>query len=90
MKRCIDIEGALTYLQRKDGVVVGVFPLDYVASTEALWRKERNLNSAIETLYTGQNKEIWITGTFSQSARQELEARGWKVFDTAGKQLGLE
>jgi hypothetical protein len=90
VERCIDLKGALTFLQRKDGVVIGVFPLDYVASTEALWRKERNLNSAIKTLYTGRNKEIWITGTFSPAARQELEARGWKVVDAAGKKLGLE
>jgi len=81
--RIVEVNGT-PFVQRKDGVVVGLFPLDYIAWTAALWRKETAVSRDIKNLLGAFAKELWIEGTVSQVARKALEARGWKVEDNVG------
>ena len=75
------------FLQRKDGVIVGLFPLDYVAWTAALWRKEGAASESIKTLPKITGKELWIERTINPTARKALESRGWKVENNVGEKL---
>ena len=47
--RIVEVNGT-PFVQRKDGVVVGLFPLDYIAWTAALWRKETAVSRDIKNL----------------------------------------
>jgi len=58
------------FLQRKDGVIVGLFPLDYVAWTAALLRKEGAASKSIKTLPKITGKELWIEGMVDPVTRQ--------------------
>jgi hypothetical protein len=68
-------------LLTKDGRVVGVFPLDYVAWTVGFSQKAIEISSAIDQMHGIKDKEFWITGTMDPVARKALEARGWRVED---------
>ena len=75
------------FLQRKDGVIVGLFPLDYVTWTAALLRKEGAASESIKTLPKITGKELWIEGMVDSVTLKALEARGWKVEDSVGEKL---
>jgi hypothetical protein len=81
--RIIEVNGA-PFLQRKDGVVAALLPLDYVAWTAALWRKESAVSESTKKLPGIKGKELWIEGTVSPMARQNLQSIGWKVRKNAG------
>ncbi len=66
-------------LQRKDGVIAVLVPLDYVAWTQKLWLKESKGSDALERLPGFTGKEVWITGKFDPAAAKALESKGWKV-----------
>jgi hypothetical protein len=71
VERILAVQG-VPLLQRKDGIIVVLAPLDHVAWTQ--------------TGFSG--KEVWITGAFDPLARKALEIEGWKVKeDFAGKFL---
>jgi hypothetical protein len=86
VSRVVDINGA-ALLQKKDGTIIGMFPLDYVAWTSALMKKENASSASIKKLYGNIDKELWITGKFDPVARGALQARGWKVEDDVGDKL---
>jgi len=79
--------GGTPFLQRKDGVIIGPFPLDYVVWTAALWRREKIVSESIERLRGVTGKELWIGGTVDPEARKALESRGWKVDENVGDKL---
>ena len=81
--RIIEVNGT-PLLQRKDGVVAALVPLDYVAWTAALWRKESALSESAKKLPGIKGKKLWIEGTVSPMARQNLQSKGWKVKEKAG------
>jgi hypothetical protein len=81
--RIIEVNGT-PLLQRKDGVVAALLPLDYVAWTAALWRKESALSESAKKLPGIKGKKLWIEGTVSPMARQNLQSKGWKVRENAG------
>jgi hypothetical protein len=76
--RIVDVNGS-PFLQRKDGVIVGLFPLDHVAWTADLERKERSAAGALKNIIGVKGKELWIAGTVDPVARNALESRGWRV-----------
>jgi len=82
----VEING-VPFLQRKDGLVVGLFPLDYIPWTALLWHKEKIVSEAIEKLPGVTGKELWIEGTVDPVARKALEERGWKVEDKVRDKL---
>ena len=79
--RIIEVNG-VSFLQKNDGLIVGLFPLDHILWTAALWHKEEAVVAAIGRL-TGEvtGKELWIEGTVDPVARKALEDKGWKVED---------
>jgi hypothetical protein len=74
------VEGdGLPLLRKKDGTVVGIFPIDHVSWTKRFAEKEKAVSEAIMKMPQVKGKELWIAGTVDQTARKALEGRGWKV-----------
>jgi hypothetical protein len=65
----------------KTGVIIGVFPLDYVGWTIGFGRKVTGVSNAIDAMPGIRGKELWITGTIDPKARSVLEKKGWKLED---------
>ncbi len=84
--RIIEVNGA-SFLQKNDGLIVGLFPLDHVVWTAALWHKENAVSEAIGKLPGVTGKELWIEGTVDPVARKALEDSGWKVEDKVRDKL---
>jgi hypothetical protein len=85
--RIIEVNG-MSFLRKNDGLIVGLFPLDHILWTAALWHKDEALVAAIGRL-TGEvtGKELWIEGTVDPVARKALEDKGWKVEDKVRDKL---
>ena len=73
--------GGVPVLLTKNGVILGIFPLDHVAWTAGFGQKEMAVSDAIQKMPGVKGKELWITGTVDPVARTALEKRGWKVQD---------
>ena len=79
VERIVAVQG-IPLIQQKDGVIIILAPLDYVAWTKKLWLKEGGKGSATFSKLPGfSGKEVWITGTFDPVASKALEIEGWKV-----------
>jgi hypothetical protein len=78
VERIVAVQG-VPLLQRTDGVIVVLAPLDYVAWTKKLWLKESKGSGTFNQLPGFSGKEVWITGAFDPVARKALEIEGWKV-----------
>jgi hypothetical protein len=78
VERIVAVQG-VPLLHRKDGVIVVLAPLDYVAWTQKLWLKESKGSGTFNQLPGFSGKEVWITGAFDPVARKALEIEGWKV-----------
>jgi hypothetical protein len=76
--RFVEADG-LPFIQKKDGTVVGIFPVDRVAWTEKFSQKEKAVSESLLKMPRVKAKEIWVTGTVDQTARKVLEERGWRV-----------
>jgi hypothetical protein len=79
--------GGVPLLLTKNGVIVGLFPLDHLAWTAAFARKEMAVSEAIARMPRIQGKEIWISGTVDPVARRALENKGWKVEERVKNRL---
>jgi hypothetical protein len=66
-------------LLTKNGVVVGIFPLDHVAWSGGFARKAMSISDAIDRMQGIKGKELWIAGTVDPVAHKALEDMGWKV-----------
>jgi hypothetical protein len=76
-------------MQRADGTLIVVAPLDYIAWTS---RVAATMEAVERTLPKGKGtagKELWLDGTASPMARPALVKLGWSVVESAGKKLGL-
>ncbi len=82
VSRFVNINGT-PLLQRKDGVIVGLFPLDYVSWTWDLYKKEKAASESVVKVRGDTGKELWIDGRFDPVARKALESRGWKLNDSS-------
>lgn len=79
VERIVAVQG-VPFLQRKDGGIIVLVPLDHMAWTHKLWLMEsKGLESLLDQLPGFSDKEVWITGTFDPIARKALEILGWKV-----------
>ena len=76
--RIVAVQG-VPLLQRKDGVIIVLTPLDHVAWAHEVWLKQSKGSGALNQLPGFSGKEVWITGTFDPIARKALEILGWKV-----------
>ena len=83
--------GEIAGSQKKDGTLVLIFPVDHVA-----WLKKVKDSVMITSREVTQNipnltgKELWLGGTATPVARQNLEAQGWVVKENAFKKLTLD
>ena len=77
----------LPLLQKKDGTVVAVLPLDHLAWTQRFANKERAVSEEIRKIPGAKKKEFLIVGTVNPIARKALEAKGWKVEERFGEKL---
>ena len=70
------VDARNSLLRRNDGVVVGIFPLDYIAWTAGFARNEEVISSAIKQMQGVTGKELWVTGVVDPITRKALEDRG--------------
>jgi hypothetical protein len=71
----------LIFIKTKDGRMIGIFPVDNVAWTANLSEREKGISQEIGKIKGVRGKELWFGGPIDRSARQALEAKGWKVTD---------
>jgi len=79
--------GGVPVLLTKNGIILGIFPLDHVAWTAGFARKEMSVSDAIDRMQGIKGKELWIAWTVDPVARKALENRGWKVEDRVAEKL---
>jgi hypothetical protein len=84
--RIQNISGALS-LQRKDGVLVFLGPIDQISWTKEVERRLKQIDNGIKKIPGVSGKEMWITGKFDEAARKQFEAKGWKVEENANDRL---
>jgi hypothetical protein len=69
-----------------DGTIVITLPVDHVAWTELVAKTVTGAEEALKAAGPGK-RELWLGGTISPRAREELEARGWKIFEKSADTL---
>lgn len=74
-------------LEKKDGSVVLAVPVDYVFWTAEVAAKVKKIDIVLKASGGVPSKELWLTGKVDRSARQMLEASGWKITANAREQL---
>ncbi len=75
----VKIDNEVWQLNRK-GVLVGAFPIDYLA-----WTAEAStIAGGVEKNPKARQRELWLEGSASPEARKGLTARGWKVNERVG------
>lgn len=81
--------GKGSFIEKKDGTLVGIFPIDHLAWTRDVGRTA-NLISRDAGIYSkAPGKELWIGGTVSTKARKNLESAGWTVKENVSHQSTL-
>lgn len=84
--RCTRVSGVIL-LEKDDGTVVGLFPLDHVAWTPGVSQKVQAVNTALKERKNQKDREFWTTGTLDATAQKALTDAGWKVTPRAGERL---
>ena len=83
--------GEIAGIQKKDGTLVLIFPVDHVTWLKnvknTVMRTSREITKNIPNLTA---KELWLGGTATSVARQNLEAQGWVVKENMFKKLTLD
>jgi hypothetical protein len=86
VERFVEADG-LPFIQKKDGTVVGIFPVDRLFWTQKFAQKEKAVSDALRKMPRAKKKELWLAGTVDQRARKALEERGWKIQERFGETL---
>ena len=89
VKRIIRI-GKAPFAQRADGVLVGLFPIDYLAWTTSIARRHATNMKSLPGVSGVTAGEIWFEGGISPKAKQALIAQNWVVNEYTGAALGLK
>ena len=87
VERLIIVKGSLL-AQRKDGAVVGLFPLDYVGWTEPLAKKEQAVSEYLTSELAPKEKELWVLWSIDRAAQEALKGRGWTLEENVSAKLG--
>jgi hypothetical protein len=80
---------ALTVAQTRSGVALVPFALDHGVWTENADRLSQYLKTTYKAPGFNGRFELWVTGTVSARAKQELQARGFTVVEQAGKSFDI-
>jgi hypothetical protein len=78
--------GELAAARTADGSVVFCAPLDHLVWTEPVGRFITAANKIIDEAGP-KKKQLWVTGTLSPRARNELASRGWHVQERSESRL---
>ena len=70
----------------KNEVVFNV-PLDHLVWTQDMAKLLTAADSVVSRLTRPVNKQLWIAGTMSTRARNEIESRGWQVQERSEERL---
>jgi hypothetical protein len=70
---------SLPLLEKADGTVVAILPLDYLEWTQRFANTEGAVSEAIRKIPGIRGKELLVIGKVGPKARKALETRGWKV-----------
>jgi hypothetical protein len=70
---------SIPLLEKADGTVVAILPLDHLAWTQRSADMERAVSGAIRKIPGIKGKELLIIGTVDPKTRRAIEASGWKV-----------
>ena len=81
------LSGNLVLARARDGKIIVTLPVDYVVWTDAIAQRVVNAEAQLKTMAPGAAREVWLGGTISPRARQELESRGWKINERAADNL---
>lgn len=81
--------GKMPMLQRADGIVIGLLPVDYLAWSEGVARRHATNMNQIKSIQGVTGGELWFEGSISPQARKSLEAQNWVVKDNVTHLLGL-
>ena len=79
--------GGLAAARTSSGTLVFNAPLDHQVWTEPMARYITGANQRVGELSGVTQKQLWVAGTVSPRARQELERLGWQVQDQSEARL---
>jgi hypothetical protein len=85
----ITMVGALTVAQTKAGAAVIPFALDYGVWTANADRLSQDMKATYRAPGFNGSFQLWVTGSLSPTARQELQARGFSVVEQAGSRIDI-
>ncbi len=85
----ITMVGALTVAQTKAGAAVIPFALDYGVWTANADRLSQDMKANYRAPGFNGSFQLWVTGSLSPKARQELQARGFSVVEQAGSRIDI-
>jgi hypothetical protein len=85
----ITMVGPLAVAQTKGGTAVIPFALDYGVWTANADKISRGLKTKYKATGFNGKFELWVTGTLSAKAKQDLRARGYTVAEQVGPRLEI-
>jgi hypothetical protein len=85
----ISMVGLLTVAQTRAGAAVVPFALDYGVWTANADRLSQELKTSYRAAGFNGNFELWVTGALSPTAKQELEARGFRVVEQVASRMEI-
>jgi hypothetical protein len=81
--------GPYPFAETKEGVTVGLFPIDHLVWTEEMATKVEGPGDQSVKNVSGKGKTLLFGGTVSKMARKNLTAMGWKVEENMAEKLSL-
>jgi hypothetical protein len=85
----ITMVGPLAVAQTKAGAAVIPFALDYGVWTANADRLSENVKATYRAPGFDGRFELWVTGSLSPTAKQELQARGFSVVEQVGTRVDI-
>jgi hypothetical protein len=85
----ITMVGPLTVAQTKAGAAMIPFALDYGVWTANADKLSRELKTNYRAPGFNGSFELWVTGTLSPKAKQQLQARGFTVVEQVGGRIDI-
>jgi hypothetical protein len=77
----------ISIIKTNDNKVVFNVPLDYTVWTKGLEIVASTITQEVARMKGITDREIWVTGTFSSIAKENLEKLGWTIHEGAGQLL---
>jgi hypothetical protein len=85
----MQMAGRLVVAQAKNGIALLALPLDHLLWTPAADRRSQELKASYKAPgFTGQF-DVWLTGTVSPLARQQVTQRGMTVTEEVYKRVEI-